>query len=80
MRVTEKGQVTIPRTVLEALGLSPSSEVEFSLEGGRAYLVKKRDPHSAGRASHEAKAGEGLSADEFAALLGGMPRNREAQN
>jgi AbrB family looped-hinge helix DNA binding protein len=32
MRVTTKGQVTIPRDVREALGISPETEIEFLQE------------------------------------------------
>ncbi|HUH49000.1 MAG TPA: AbrB/MazE/SpoVT family DNA-binding domain-containing protein [Mycoplana sp.] len=38
MRVTEKGQVTIPRNVRNNLGIVPGSEVEFELQGDSAVL------------------------------------------
>ena len=41
MRVTTKGQVTIPQNIREKLGIMPSSEVEFCEENGRVYLTKK---------------------------------------
>ena len=43
MRVTSKGQVTIPQEVREAMGIHPSeTEVEFVQdENGRWYLKKK---------------------------------------
>jgi antitoxin PrlF len=42
--VTSKGQVTIPKRVRQALGITSGSKVEFNLEGGgaRLKLVKKR--------------------------------------
>ena len=40
MRVTTKGQVTIPQNVREKLGIFPATEVEFIEEQGRVYLVK----------------------------------------
>lgn len=40
MRVTTKGQVTIPRNVRESLGITPETEVEFIEENGRFYLAK----------------------------------------
>lgn len=40
MRVTTKGQVTIPRTVREKAGIVPGSDVEFHMEGSRVYLRK----------------------------------------
>lgn len=41
MRVTTKGQVTIPQHIREKLGITPSSDIEFVEEKGRVYIVKK---------------------------------------
>ena len=39
MRVTTKGQVTIPKPVRDRLGIRPGTKVEFELaEDGRVYL------------------------------------------
>lgn len=38
MRITSKGQVTIPQAIREELGLHPNTEVEFAVEMGRAVL------------------------------------------
>ena len=46
MRVTSKGQVTIPKKVREVLGIGPKSEVDFVEENGRVYLVKKGKENS----------------------------------
>ena len=43
MRVTTKGQVTIPQDIREKLGITPHSEIEFCEENGRVYLIKKSD-------------------------------------
>ena len=40
MRVTVKGQVTIPQRIRRRLGITPGAEVAFEQEGDRAYLVK----------------------------------------
>ena len=40
MRVTTKGQVTIPQNIREKLGIFPASEIDFIEEQGRVYLVK----------------------------------------
>ena len=40
MKVTTKGQVTIPQIVREKMGIVPSSEIEFVEENGRFYLKK----------------------------------------
>ncbi len=42
MKVTIKGQVTIPQFVREKLGIGPSSEIDFVEENGRFYIVKKK--------------------------------------
>ena len=44
--VTSKGQVTIPKQVRRALGITPGSKVEFNVErgGARLKLVKKHVP------------------------------------
>ena len=47
MRVTIKGQVTIPRNIREMLGISPETEVEFKEENGRVYIVKVGEPTTA---------------------------------
>lgn len=44
--VTSKGQVTIPKEVRQALGITPGSKVEFGLDGSgaRLKLIKKKAP------------------------------------
>ena len=42
MKITSKGQVTIPADVRERLGLLPNTEVEIVVEGDRAVLQKRR--------------------------------------
>jgi AbrB family looped-hinge helix DNA binding protein len=39
MHVTEKGQVTIPKRIRTAAGVTPGSEVAFSLEGSRIVIT-----------------------------------------
>lgn len=39
--VTRKGQITIPKDVRDALGLAPGSQVEFTIEAGRAILRRR---------------------------------------
>lgn len=41
MRVTSKGQVTIPRDMRELIGIKPNSEVLFSIEAGKLTIVPK---------------------------------------
>jgi AbrB family looped-hinge helix DNA binding protein len=42
MRVTIKGQVTIPQHIREKLGILPATEIEFVEEKDRVYIVKKK--------------------------------------
>ena len=42
-RITSKGQVTIPRSVREALDLREGDEVIFRVEDARAVLAKTPD-------------------------------------
>jgi AbrB family looped-hinge helix DNA binding protein len=49
MRVTSKGQVTIPVEIRERLGLLPDSEVEFVVEGSAVRIRKARGRRKRGR-------------------------------
>ncbi len=40
MRVTVKGQVTIPRNVRESLGIKPETEIDFIEDNGKFYIIK----------------------------------------
>lgn len=40
MRITSKGQVTIPQAIRERAGLLPNTEVEFLMDGDLVLLVK----------------------------------------
>ena len=42
MRVTTKGQVTIPQHIREKLGITPATEIDFVEEDGRILLVKRK--------------------------------------
>ena len=39
--LTQKGQVTIPKQVREALGLKPGDEVDFDISNSKIVVVKK---------------------------------------
>lgn len=52
MRITQKGQVTIPADVRERFGLLPDTEVDFVVEANAVKLVKAP---SKGRKSREAR-------------------------
>jgi antitoxin PrlF len=40
MRITSKGQVTIPLPIRERLGLLPATEVDFVIDGQTVRLVR----------------------------------------
>ena len=43
MRVTSKGQVTIPQDIREKAGLLPGTDVEFGFEDGQVRIRKSAD-------------------------------------
>jgi AbrB family looped-hinge helix DNA binding protein len=49
MRITEKGQVTIPLEIRRKLGLLPHTEVEFEIDGNAARIRKARGAKRQGR-------------------------------
>lgn len=44
MRLTSKGQVTIPLEIREKLGLLPNTEVEFEIDGDAVRIRKAAAP------------------------------------
>ena len=42
-RVSSKGQITVPKAVRDALGISEGDEVVFRVEGNRAVLARTAD-------------------------------------
>jgi len=42
MKITSKGQVTIPQDIRERTGLLPDTEVEFIVKGNVVQIVKSR--------------------------------------
>lgn len=76
MRITSKGQVTIPVEIRERLGLLPNSEVDFEVEGNavRIRRARGRRPRGRGRsvvARLKGKATTGMTTDEIMALTRG---------
>jgi AbrB family looped-hinge helix DNA binding protein len=72
MRITSKGQVTIPVEIRERLGLLPNSEVEFEVTGNVVRIKKAtRRRHGRGRSLVAHLRGRGtvrMSTDEILAL------------
>jgi len=73
MRVTTKGQVTIPVSIREKLGITPSAEVEFVEEKGRVYLLKKKGENGSVRRFRKLRgiATVKMTTDEIMALTRG---------
>jgi len=68
MRVTQKGQVTIPLPVRRALGIEPGSDVEFELDERGARLLLDSG-HAAKEIGRMRGAGEGgMTTEEILAL------------
>lgn len=71
MRITSKGQVTIPIAIRERLGLHPGTEVEFDVDGDAARLTRAKDAPGRGRTIVDrlrGRATSGLSTEEIMAL------------
>jgi AbrB family looped-hinge helix DNA binding protein len=49
MRITSKGQVTIPQDIRDRFGFLPETEIEFRVEGNAVRLVKVSSKRRAGR-------------------------------
>ena len=74
MRITSKGQVTIPMAVREATGLLPNCEVEFEVKGNKAVLRKAARQPLRGERAIQRLRGRGsvrMSTDEIMALTRG---------
>jgi antitoxin PrlF len=74
MRITSKGQVTIPLPVRRATGLLPNCEVEFIIEGCKAIITKAAKQPLRGKRLIEQMRGRGsvkMSTDEIMALTRG---------
>ena len=49
MRITSKGQVTIPQSIRDSAGFLPNTEVDFEVDGDVVRLVKAKEPKSGTR-------------------------------
>jgi AbrB family looped-hinge helix DNA binding protein len=72
MRVTSKGQVTIPREVRQRLGITPGSEVDFQLDDRGARLIRVSDGEGTDLARRmRGRATVAMSTEEIMALTRG---------
>jgi AbrB family looped-hinge helix DNA binding protein len=79
MRITTKGQVTIPREIRDELGLLPNTEVTFDVVDGAARLRKARRGAKPSRGDglvaqlRSVRPSNKLTTDEIMALMRGKP-------
>jgi AbrB family looped-hinge helix DNA binding protein len=76
MRITEKGQVTIPIEIRERFGFLPQTDVDFVVENGSVKLVKVASRRGEGRGERIVRrmrgtATVGMTTDEIMALTRG---------
>lgn len=74
MRVTQKGQVTVPLEIRKKLGILPNTEVEFVVSGQNVILRKAPHQRDRGRrliAAMRGRANRKLSTDQIMALTRG---------
>ena len=77
MRITSKGQVTIPAHIRRKAGLLPNTEVEFIYEDGTVRIVRAKGPRkqkSRGEMAVELLSGTGtikMTTDEILRLMRG---------
>ncbi len=75
MRITQKGQVTIPQDIREKLGLRPDTEVVFEIDGN-AVRIMRAPSQSRGRgraviSALRGRARAGLTTEQIMALTRG---------
>jgi AbrB family looped-hinge helix DNA binding protein len=74
MKITSKGQVTIPQDIRERYGFLPGTDVHFVDEGGEVRLVKEAEKARRGPrlvAHMRDRADTRMSTDEIMALTRG---------
>ena len=74
MRVTARGQVTIPANLRKKVGLLPGTEVEFALSGDRVFM-RRAGTRRRGQRLVAALRGKGtvrMTTDEIMALTRGQ--------
>ena len=73
MRITSKGQVTIPAEIRERFGFMPNSSIDFIEEDEKVYIVKSANsaPSFAGENPFDyvrGKADKGMSTEDIMKL------------
>jgi len=77
MRITTKGQVTIPQHIRESAGLRPGADVDFQIVDGVVQIVPSQGSQSSrGQLIVESLRGKGnfgMTTDEVIELMRGPP-------
>lgn len=74
MRVTTKGQVTIPQDIRDKMNIYPGAEVDFIIEGNTVKIIQTKKALQPGKSIVErlrGKASVGMTTDEIMALTRG---------
>jgi AbrB family looped-hinge helix DNA binding protein len=71
MRVTSKGQVTIPRDVRRRLGIEPGTDVDFEVDNDAVRLVRRNAGSGAALVARMRGRRVTKSTDEIMALTRG---------
>jgi AbrB family looped-hinge helix DNA binding protein len=72
MKVTTKGQVTIPQEIRNRLGIYPGTDVEFSIDGDNVRITPDKKAATRGEAIVARMRGQGtvqMTTDEILALM-----------
>ena len=80
MRITSKGQVTIPQEIRERFGFLANTDVEFRVEGGAVRVVRTERRRGQSRGSAlvarlRGRADTRMTTDEILALTRGARRS-----
>lgn len=76
MRITSKGQVTIPAEIRRKAGLLPNTEVEFVVEGNTVRIMRRKQRKAMTKGERliallEGSATEGFTTDEIMRMTRG---------
>lgn len=71
MKITSKGQVTIPLEIREKYMILPHTEIEFKEKDGKVYIEKVNPQNSNPFEKVRGRASSGLSTEEIMKLTRG---------
>jgi AbrB family looped-hinge helix DNA binding protein len=82
MRITSKGQVTIPQDVRERAGLMPGTDVEIAIEGEVVTIRRAKRPGKKSRTAQmierlRGSGNFGMSTDEVIRMMRGPSADEE---